>query len=123
MKVTADSITDEQIREWESDVCEHGTNTEKREAVDLATVALGPVARAADFAAFSVVLEGPGREEMARDANRKRRAARARCADIWNARHAIEKRRCNECGALCDHSTWDGVNCPWCRNDRHGGDS
>lgn len=21
---------------------------------------------------------------------------------------------CRRCGALCDHESWDGVNCPWC---------
>ena len=43
MKVTADTITDEQIREWESDVLATGTDSEKCKAVDLATLALGDV--------------------------------------------------------------------------------
>lgn len=42
--------------------------------------------------------------------------ARARCAEILNAR--IAARRCFRCGALCDHEAWDGINCPWCLNAR-----
>lgn len=56
---------------------------------------------------------GVGDEHMARQAE-DRRKARAWCASLLNVR--IVERRCRECGALCDHASWDGLNCPWCHN-------
>ncbi len=72
VKVTADTISDDQIRQWESDVIEYGDDTEKREAIDLATVALGD----------------PPRNSRAMD---MRRIARIGVAAVWNARYGYDK--------------------------------
>jgi hypothetical protein len=89
--ITADTITDEQLREAWDWLTESLTACEvaSRAAAGKQTRFLTP-------------------EHLA--------WCRARCAEILNAR--IESRRCAKCGALCDHATWDGTNCPWCRNAR-----
>ena len=94
--VTAETITDEQIRAMQSSPADYD---QPRLSFSLAYIC-----------------------EVALVGNHYRKEARMICARHWNARHALHARRCNECGALCDHSTWDGVSCPWCRNARHATD-
>ncbi|HEX6052751.1 MAG TPA: hypothetical protein VFZ21_25975 [Gemmatimonadaceae bacterium] len=79
MKVTAETITDEQIREFEAWVCEYGTDAEKCDAVDLATYALmepPPVDRRG-FVVRNLRMS-------------MRKIARAGIAAAWNARHGDE---------------------------------
>ncbi len=66
--VTADTISDAQIREWEGDVIEYGSEFEKREAIDLATWAL--------------TLPSPNHHAI-----ELRRIARIGVAAVWNARY------------------------------------
>lgn len=76
VKVTAKTITDEQIREFEAWICEHGTDAEKCDAVDLATWALmepPPVDRRG-FVVRNLRMT-------------TREVARAGIAAAWNARH------------------------------------
>lgn len=81
--VTADTITDEQIREWEADVFAHGSEAQKRQAVDLATRAL------AEPIAISLIAKASrNRSAQLVRAKRMRDRARARCAEILRARSA-----------------------------------
>lgn len=96
--LTADNITDEQITE----LLRLGEDNE-------AEAALRALRKPRRF--FNGL--GVGDEHMARQAEDQRKA-RAWCASILNVR--IAERRCRDCGALCDHATWDGLNCPWCHN-------
>lgn len=79
--LTADTITDEQIREWESDVLAHGTDAQKRRAVDLAT-------RALVWPLTLAKVQNSYRHQIPvlRRAEKRRIAARASCAEILNAR-------------------------------------
>lgn len=74
MKVTAATITDEQIRELRTDLHADGhTDTTYSDACDVALL---------DIMTFR------GYERLA--AQTERQLARARCAEIWNARHGAE---------------------------------
>lgn len=96
--ITADTITDEQIGQ----LLRLGEDGE-------ADAALRALRNPRRF--FNGL--GVGDSHMADQAERQRKA-RAQCARLLNAR--IAERRCRECMSACDHSTWDGLNCPWCRN-------
>ena len=80
--LTADTITDEQIRELESDVLDVGSDKEKCRIVDLSTRALG------EIPSFEVALAHVGAHpgEYLSKLRRRRKIARARCAEILNAR-------------------------------------
>lgn len=91
MKVTAETITDAQIREYEADELERlrgarspRATKERRTAVDLATIALS------DAVKWSLVRSGKIDAAVANDHNRRRSDARARLAEIWNARFGGE---------------------------------
>lgn len=77
--LTADTITEDQIREWESDVLATGTDKEKCLAVDLATHALLTIPTLKEI--LREVPDRDPRPEVAR-IRRLRRRARARLAEI-----------------------------------------
>lgn len=85
--LTADTITDEQIRELESDVLAVGSTKEKCKMVDLATRAL------AEIPSFHVALEHVGAHPGAylSKLRKRRKRARARCAEILNAHYVNRK--------------------------------
>lgn len=80
-------ITDDQIREWESEVLESGSDVQKAKAVDLATRALVAIPTMKE-----VLATDPGEDPRPYITNlaRRRKRARNRCAAAWNARHAKE---------------------------------
>lgn len=86
--ITADTITDEQIRELRMASVAEADKTTGRLCNDALNEGRFPRLKA------------------------EARVARIRLAEILNAR--IAARRCPRCQSLCDHATWDGINCPWC---------
>lgn len=84
MKLTADTITDDQIREWESNVLYSNTSHgAKCRAVDLATRALVRIPPMKELLVLTPA-EDPRPKITA--IKRKRNRARARCAEILNVR-------------------------------------
>lgn len=81
--LSVDTLTDEQIRAWESETLHSGaTHAKKRSAVDLATRALARIPSMKEL----LVLD-PGRDPRPKITaiKRMRTRARARCADLLNA--------------------------------------
>lgn len=86
MKLTATTITDDQIRAWESSVLYSDTNHgAKRRAVDLASRALVRIPPMKELLVLEPAIDP---RPTITAIKRKRARARARCAEILNARSA-----------------------------------